>query len=132
MRKKYIAQTSQFDIYKKLYAMGYSSEQIKKSIINLLSPYIESREKLEQYAMTALALEAININIISSQSEWKDIFNFVLASYNKAREIDKHNTFAVIAYWNYDITVGQSNYSNQVKLEVGKQDRLLHLFYGEN
>src|SRR5688572_4841461 len=89
---------------------GISPDEIKQSIIDLLSPYFTNQTILNEFAITVLVPEAVNLAKIENDAWAKTMFTNVLNDYRQALASDKSACFESFAKWESSIQHGLSEY----------------------
>lgn len=89
---------------------GISPDQVKQTVLYLLTPYFNNLEILHELAAGVLVTEAVNLARISQNSWAKEMFVKVLSSYRTAYSIDKRACVKGCVEWYGDILNASSEY----------------------
>lgn len=108
--------------------LGLSPADVKKSIIELLSPYFTDQSVLEKFAVTVLPPEAVSVSKILPDSWAEEMFVTILADYRAALYINNHACLESSAEWETDIQHGISEYWSAFHLEIDKDKLSLEEF----
>jgi hypothetical protein len=122
MLDKHIKAVSLFNPFPKGVAAGLKPEDIKAGIIELLTPYIRDHDLLAKYAVAHFANEAINVGYICSQSDWKALFECVIATRETATARNRPAAFQCFNHFDDEIREAQKKYSMLVAFEQPKQE----------
>lgn len=122
MRQKYLDTIIKFEPFSKLYEEGYSTQDIKNGVIELLNPYIIDKIFLNEYAVSLLANEAICISQLCTKKKWKSMFETIFTLRNNSILKNKDKAFKVMGIFEPLIREAQQKYSLQIIFENSKED----------
>lgn len=110
---------------------GLTPEEIKEAIIELLEPYFDNKDVLEQLAIEALVPESINLLKLQKDKWFFGMFEKCLATYRLAKSKDPQSCFKSCALWQPQILQSLSEYWSVLYLEVDKSNLEIEEFLHE-
>jgi hypothetical protein len=125
---KMLQSVRQFSHLLDLAECGLSPSEVKRAIIETLSPYFEHQNVLHDLAVEVLAPEAVNAQRIEHDPWVKMILLHVLQIYRAAAIADEEACFRGIASWQQEIYQGLSEFCSLFYLELDKSDLPLDEF----
>lgn len=109
---------------------GYTPDDIKQGVIELLSPYFSNQDVLEKSAVNILMSDTIALANLSKNTLAFGLFEYALAIHQRAYSQDKINCVQTSVEWLPAIYEGLSVFWSQYHLELDKQnlpdDEFLH------
>jgi hypothetical protein len=110
------------------YEAGYTKEEIKSGVIEVLAPIFENIEMLDRYGLDLLTIEAVNIAKIRN-SDWASrLFDQCLRIHRKHLANNPDDCAKIFALWEEPIGKALSLYWSAVRLEHEKADLPLDEF----
>ncbi|HEX8201627.1 MAG TPA: hypothetical protein VF590_14175 [Isosphaeraceae bacterium] len=117
--------------YQSLADHGFSPEEVKATIIEVLEPYFEHREQLAAHAVEHLANEAINVVRLQRDPRYHETLEASLEIYRRAKASNAQRCFEIIGEWQAKILKGLSEYWSMYQLERDKSIFELEEFMSE-
>lgn len=107
---------------------GVSPEDVKQFVITTLTPYFESLEILEEFAIDVLLPEVMNVYKAQLNPTIEEGFGHVLRLYRQAKLADAVASFRACADAESDISAGLAHYWSCMYLEQEKSELEIHEF----
>lgn len=101
----------------KMAELGWSSDQIKKLIIDTLEPYFEDKQFLREKAIDSLSAEAANAGKIGQDVKAEKWLRQLLEIHRQARKVDASVCFQAIGFWEQAIAHGRDEYWSGALME---------------
>ena len=109
---------------------GYTPDEIKQGVIELLSPYFSNDDVLEKSAVNILISDAICLGNLSQYTLAFNLFEYAFGIHQRAYSQDKITCIQTSVEWQPAIYEGLSIFWSQYHLELDKQnlpdDEFLH------
>lgn len=118
-------------VYHKLAEFGYSPEEIKQAIIEILEPYFEHKDELVELSVRHLGNEAYILVQLSDQPALLETTKGVLAIFRRAKLTDPDRCFQIVGEWQAEVLRGVANYWSMLQLETDKSGLELEEFTTE-
>lgn len=128
MRQQFLEAVGKFEPYTALYQLCADPATVKEAIIRVLRPYVKDQNDLAQYAVSALAGEAVAVARLSSSPAWTNILNKCFAMREAAIAADPIRAFGVAGYFEHAVVEAQKSFALLVSFEVSKDDLSLEEF----
>jgi len=104
----------------KMTQSGLKAEEIKGAVIELLEPYFNNKDILEQRAIEALVPESISLLKLKKNEQFFELFEKCLSTYRLARSKDPQTCFESCALWQPQIASAVSEFWSILHLELDK------------
>jgi len=104
----------------KMIELGLKPQEIKEAVIELLNPYFDNNEILEQFAIEVLVPESMNLLKLKKDKWFFEMFRKCLFTYHLAKSKDPKNCFKSFALWQSHITHSITKFWSILHLEVNK------------
>ena len=104
----------------KMIELGLKPQEIKEIVIELLDPYFDNKEILEQFAIDVLVPESINLLKLKKDKWFFEMFEKCLLTYRSAKSKDPQSCFQSFALWQSHISHSISKFWSTLHLEVNK------------
>jgi hypothetical protein len=101
---------------------GHKIEDIKKSVIHLLTPFVHDKDFLNKNAVSALANEATCIGQLMSKPRWEKLLVDAFEVRNTSLNKNKDKAIDVMAQFEVSIREAQAKYSLQIIFENIRDD----------
>jgi len=122
LRQEYLDSVNSFEPFTRMVQDGHSSEDIKSSVIHLLTPFVQDIDFLEKNAVSLLANEATCIGQLMSKPRWKTLLVDAFEVRNSSLDKDKQKAIDVMANFEPSIREAQAKYSLQIIFENIRED----------
>lgn len=110
------------------YEAGYTTEEIKSSVIDALTPEFKNAAMLDRYGIDLLTVEAVNVAKIRNSDWASDVFDQCLHIRRQHLANDADDCAKTCALWEEPIGKALSFYWSAVRLEHEKVDLPLDEF----
>ena len=119
MSQRVLSKVSGHNPILELRRQGLTTKEIKDLFIEVLNPYFEHRDALEDL-VTVLAPEAVGVARIQERPEKEELLRTVIGVYRASRLANQSACFESCAFWEQPILDGMSEYWSQYYLELDK------------
>ena len=110
---------------------GVTPDQIKRGVIELLSPYFTDEPTLETLAVNALMGDAFELGRLSKDKLSFDLFEHAMDIHQQAKARNSSESLKVCAAWLPAVYEGVSVFWSQLHLELDKSTLELEEFTHE-
>jgi hypothetical protein len=101
---------------------GLKPGDIKKAVIEILSPYFENKRLVEYHAIDLLAPESIILARLQNNPLFLAGFENCLATYRSAKAANSQSCFESLAWWQPQVILSLSKFWTILYLEIDKRN----------